>query len=52
MPPFEALYDKKCRTPLYCDQIGERQFFGPEIFQEAEEQVRMIRDNLRIAQTR
>jgi hypothetical protein len=52
MSPFEALYGKKCRTPLYWDQAGERQFFGHEIIQEAEEQVRMIMENLRIAQTR
>jgi hypothetical protein len=39
MSPFEALYGRKCRTPLYWDQTGERQFFGPEIVQEAEEQV-------------
>jgi hypothetical protein len=52
MSPFEALYGRKCRTPLCWDQTGERQFFGPEIIQEPEEQVRMIRKNLRIAQTR
>ena len=40
MSPFEALYGRKCRTPLYWDQTGERQFFRPEIIQEAEEQVR------------
>jgi hypothetical protein len=52
MSPFEALYGRKWRTPLYWDQTGERQFFGPELIQEAEEQVRMIRENLRIAQSR
>jgi hypothetical protein len=52
MSPFEALYDRKCSTPLYWDQTGERQFFGPEIIQEAEEQVRQIRENLRTAQSR
>jgi hypothetical protein len=52
MSPFEALYGRKCRTPLYWDQTGERQFFGPELIQEAEEQVRMIREYLRIAQSR
>jgi hypothetical protein len=51
MFPFEALYGRKCITPLYRDQTGERQFFGPEIIQEVEEQVQMIRENLRIAQT-
>jgi hypothetical protein len=39
MSPFEALYGRKCMTPLYWDQTGERQFFEPEIIQEAEEQV-------------
>jgi hypothetical protein len=52
MSPFEALYDRKWRTPLYWDQISERQFFGLEIIQEAEEQVRLIRENLRTAQSR
>jgi transposase InsO family protein len=52
MSSFEALYGRKCRTPLYWDQTGERQFFGPEIIQEAEEQVRIIRENLRTPQSR
>jgi hypothetical protein len=39
MSPFEDLYGRKCTTPLYWDQTSERQFFGPEIIQEAEEQV-------------
>jgi hypothetical protein len=30
----------------------ERQFFGPGLIQEAEEQVQMVRENLRIAQSR
>jgi hypothetical protein len=33
-------------------RLEERQFFGPELIQEAEEQVRIIRENLRVAQTR
>jgi hypothetical protein len=52
MSPFEALYGRKYRTPLYLDQTGERQFFGSEIIQEAEEQVRLIRENLRTAKSR
>jgi transposase InsO family protein len=50
MSPFETLYDRKYRTPLFLDQTRGRQFFGPEVIQEAEEQVRIIRDNLRVAQ--
>jgi hypothetical protein len=52
MSPFETLYGRKCVTPLCWDQTGERQFFGSELIQEAEEQVRIIRENLRVAQTR
>jgi hypothetical protein len=50
--PFEALYGWKCKTPLYWDQIGERQVFGPDIVEEAEQLVQQVRENLRVAQTR
>jgi hypothetical protein len=52
MAPFEALYGTKCRTPLYWNQTGESQVFGPEILQEAEKQVHIVRENLKIAQSR
>src|SRR5688500_12661692 len=52
MAPFEALYGRKCRTPLYWNQPGESQVFGPEILQEAEKQVHIIRENLKTAQSR
>jgi hypothetical protein len=52
MSPLEALYGRKCRILLYWDQTGERHFFGPEISQEAEEQIQIIRENLRTAQSR
>ena len=52
MAPFEVLYGRKCRTPLNWSETGERQLFGPDIIQEAEEKVRIIRENLKIAQTR
>ena len=52
MAPFEVLYGRKCRTPLNWFETGERQLFGPDIIQEAEEKVRIIRENLKIAQSR
>jgi hypothetical protein len=42
--PFEALYGRKCRTPLYWDQIGKRQVFGPDIVEEAEQLVHVTPD--------
>ena len=50
--PFEVLYGRRCRTPLNWSETGERQFFGPDMIQEAEEQVRIICENLKIAQSR
>jgi hypothetical protein len=52
MAPFEALYGRKCRTPLYWYQTGESQVFCPEILQEAEKQVQIIRENLKTTQSR
>jgi hypothetical protein len=52
MSPFETLYGRKCRTPLYWDKTRGRQFFGPELIQEVEDQVCIIKENLRVAQTR
>jgi hypothetical protein len=52
MSPFEALYGRNYRTPLHWDQPGERQVFGPEILLEAEENIRMVRENLKAAQSR
>ena len=50
--PFEALYGRRCRTPLNWSEFGERTFFGPDMVQEAEEQVCLIQENLKIAQSR
>jgi hypothetical protein len=52
MAPFEVQYGRKCRTPLNWSGPGERKFFGPDIVQEAEKQVRVIQENLKIAQSR
>jgi hypothetical protein len=52
MSPFQALYGRSCRTPLHWDQLGERKVFGPDILVEAEENIRMVRDNLKIEQSR
>ncbi|WVZ63320.1 hypothetical protein U9M48_012961 [Paspalum notatum var. saurae] len=50
--PFEALYGRRCRTPLFWDQIGEKQVFGPGIIEDAEQQLRVVQENLKIAQSR
>ncbi len=52
MAPFEVLYGRKCRTPLNWSETGERPLFGPDIIQHAEEQVRIVREHLKTAQSR
>jgi hypothetical protein len=52
MSPFEALYGRRCRTPLMWSEVGERTFFGPAAIIEAEENVAKVRENLKIAQSR
>jgi hypothetical protein len=52
MAPFEMLYGQLCRTPLFWNETRERKVFRPNILEEAEKQVRMVRKNLRVAQSR
>jgi transposase InsO family protein len=52
MSPFEVLYGRMCRTPLFWNETGENQVFGPEVLREAERQVQVVRENLQLAQSR
>ncbi|WVZ53015.1 hypothetical protein U9M48_004008 [Paspalum notatum var. saurae] len=49
--PFETMYGNRCRTPLFWNQTGEKQVFGPDIIQDAEQQLRIVQKNLRVAQS-
>ncbi|KAD4584743.1 hypothetical protein E3N88_22344 [Mikania micrantha] len=50
--PFEALYGRKCRTPVCWSEIGENQLSGPEIVQETTDKVFQIRERLKAARDR
>ena len=52
MAPYEALYGRKCRTPICWDEVGERRLIGLEIVQDTTEKVNMIREFLKIANDR
>jgi transposase InsO family protein len=43
MAPFEMLHGRRCRTPLFGNETGDRKVFGPDILQEDKNQVRMDR---------
>jgi len=50
MAPFEALYGRKCRTPLNWVESGERRYYAIDFVNEAEQQVRTIQQHLEAAQ--
>ena len=52
MAPFEALYGRKCRSPLCWNDIGDRLLLGPEIIVQMVEKVKVIREHLKVAQDR
>ncbi|XP_073061796.1 uncharacterized protein [Primulina eburnea] len=52
MAPYEALYGRKCRSPLYWDEVGERKMLGPELVQQTADVVAVIRERMKTAQSR
>jgi hypothetical protein len=52
MAPFEALYSRKCRTPLNWIEAGKRRYYGIDFVKEAEEQVHTIKIHMVAAQSR
>ena len=52
MAPYEALYGRKCRTPLCWTELSEKKVIGPDLIQETEEKGKMIRERLKIANDR
>jgi hypothetical protein len=52
MVPFEMLYGRRCQPPLFWSETRERKIFGPDVLQEDEKKVCMVRENLQVAQSR
>ncbi|KAJ4950251.1 hypothetical protein NE237_027083 [Protea cynaroides] len=52
MSPYEALYGRKCRTPLFWNEVGERSIVGPEFIEETCRVVDIIKERVRTAQNR
>ena len=61
MPPYQALYSRKFRSPACWHEIGEKRLVkendlsritGPELIQETSDKIRLIRKNLLTAQSR
>ena len=50
--PFEALYGRKCRSPVLWAEVGEGQLIGPEIMLETTKKITQIKERLKTARDR
>ncbi|GJZ17936.1 putative reverse transcriptase domain-containing protein [Tanacetum coccineum] len=49
---YEALYGRKCRSPVCWAEVGEAQLTGPELIQEITEKIVLIKQRMQAAQDR
>ncbi|GJT70813.1 putative reverse transcriptase domain-containing protein [Tanacetum coccineum] len=50
--PFEALYGRKCRSPVCWSEVGDSQLTGPELVRETTERIVQIKNRLLTARSR
>nr|GEX94038.1 hypothetical protein [Tanacetum cinerariifolium] len=50
--PYEALYGRKCRSPVCWAEVGEAQLTGPELIQETTEKIILIKHRIQVAYDR
>ncbi|GJW70809.1 putative reverse transcriptase domain-containing protein [Tanacetum coccineum] len=50
--PFEALYGRKCRSPVCWAEVGEVQLTDPEIVQETTERIIQVKQRMQAARDR
>ena len=49
MAPYKAPYGRKCKTPLCWTELSENKIIGPDLIQETEEKMKMIRERLKVS---
>nr|CAD1836476.1 unnamed protein product [Ananas comosus var. bracteatus] len=52
MASYEALYGRRCRSPIDWDDVGERPLIGPDLLEDAKAKIRLAREQLLTAQSR
>ena len=52
MALYKALYGRKCRTPMCWTKLSEKKGIGLDLIQETKENVKMIRERLKVAEDR
>ncbi|XP_049375766.1 uncharacterized protein LOC125840839 [Solanum verrucosum] len=51
MTPYEALYRRRCRSPVGWFEVGEAGLIGPNLVHKAIEKVKVIQERLKTAQS-
>ena len=51
MTPYEALYERPCRSPLCWTEVGESSITGPDLIRDTSEKVSLIRQRLLTTQS-
>ena len=49
--PYEALYGRKCRSPLCWEEVGKRKLLGSKIIHMTSEKIDLIRKRLQTTQS-
>jgi hypothetical protein len=52
MAPYEALYEKKCWTPICWKEVSDKKLIRPELVQITSKKVKIIRDKMKVAHDR
>ncbi|WRX11507.1 Integrase zinc-binding domain - like 8 [Theobroma cacao] len=52
MAPYEALYRRKCCTPLCWDEVGKRKLVSVELIDLTNDKIKVLRERLKVAQDR
>ncbi|GJV80740.1 putative reverse transcriptase domain-containing protein [Tanacetum coccineum] len=50
--PYEALYERKCRSPVCWSEVGDSQLTGPELIRDTTEKIVQIKNRLLAARSR
>ncbi|GJS08059.1 putative reverse transcriptase domain-containing protein [Tanacetum coccineum] len=50
--PFETLYGRKCKSPIYWNEVGDSQLTGPELIRETTKMIVQIKNRLLVARSR
>ena len=52
MAPYEALYERPCKSPLCWTEVGESSIIGPDLIRDTSKKVNLILQHLLTAQSR